>query len=93
MAPSTGRSYTPVVSMEEQLREHLKAIYKKFDDQEKRNNERFEELMKIIRDTKEASTSGSVEACRKITDNLDANPVHRAETATNIGGNIHPRTL
>lgn len=71
----------------------MKAIYKKFEDQEKRNNGRFEELIKMIGDTKEASTSGSIEVRRKVAENLDENPVHRAENATNIGGNIHPRTL
>lgn len=78
--------------MDDQIREHLKVVEKRLEDQEKRYDGKIDELIKMIRDLKEPSTSRSTEVLRDSTEN-NGPQLQRIDGSTINGGNTNSRSL
>ncbi|KAK1403203.1 hypothetical protein POM88_002808 [Heracleum sosnowskyi] len=74
-----------MVNMDEQIKEHLKAVEKRIGDQEKRYDGKIDELVKLICDLKEMSTSRSTEVFRENLETIE----HQTQRTENGWNNFN----
>lgn len=82
-----------MATLEEQVRDHLKSVEKRMEDQEKRYDGKIDELIKMIRDMKETNTTRSMEVPRDQSENSGANHNLRHENGSHNTGNPIPKPL